>query len=167
MSINLEKLSEQELRSLNASVNVALQKRADEKKNTKAYRQLADEKTLLEKEIESILKDNKKFTFSVNLPLTFEVTASTNVDDIDSLADGDSLFYYEGTIKLPKAIDGLTKDQTKVIKTELQERYDSVCDDFITPFVPKEISSVEEVLIKKCSDWKKRIAKAGYTSSDF
>lgn len=184
ISIDLNKLSDQELQELNNSTKLALEKRKseeDNRKETSAYQDLANEKLLIEKEIDSFMKNNTGFTFSINLPLTFEVKCECNYDTSHHailelcdaikyrrlLASECDIFYYSGKIKLPKSFENLTPKQNAVIKQELKKRYEDVCDDFILPFVPEEIISVEKTLIKQCLQWSKKVEKSGYSVSEF
>lgn len=175
ISIDLNKLSDEELKALNDCIKLALEKRNSEqekKKDTSVYQDLANEKLLIEKEIESVIKNNKGFTFTINLPLTFEVkcesgynTASEVIENLSH--DGIDIFYYTGKLKLPKSFENLTPKQNAVVRQELKSNYEEVCDDFILPFVPEEVISIEKTLSKKCLQWSKKVEKSGYLNSDF
>lgn len=168
-SLDLEKLSDDDLDSIARAAKVVKDKRAAKdkaKKDAGPYRDLLAEKVALEKEIKTALKSAKKFSITINVPVTIEANVSGNVDDVESLGCGDSLFYYEGSVKLPKTIDGLTKEQYNVLKSEFAN-YNEVCDEFLTPFAPNDLTAIESVLEKKCTDWVKKVQKAGYSPSDF
>jgi len=166
ITLDLSKLSKEELLDLQSAVNTAIGQHSVDKKAA-PYVELETERKALEKEIKAALDASKKFTFELNLPLTFEVEVYEECSFIPALASGDDLLSFEGGVKMPsKTIDGLTKKQSDAVKEQLSD-YTEVCGDFLRPFIPEEFAATQKALQKKAENWMKKVKRYDYLPSDF
>lgn len=160
-TIDLAKLSPDQLNLLKQQIDTALHTKALDKK-TEKYKELAAELKVLQKELD-VFNDGK-YEIKFNVPVKIIVTNDGEqcVTEISSADD----FYLEGQLELDKG-GNFTKKQAASLSHHIDDNFSSVCSNFIDDFLPADIGTARDAFAKKVKAWRTKVEKANYEVEDF